>query len=856
MLASKNYLQIFLVTILLSLPVRAQKGDKSGEVQAPLVPAEKIPPSPVLSPEDALKSFKLQPGFQIQLVAAEPMVNEPVAIQFDPNGRLWVLEMQGFMPTADGVGEDQPVATISMLEDTNGDGRMDKRTEVVTGLVMPRAFLVLSDGILVAEPPRLWFYKFVSDAKVVGRLEVTGDYAREADPKLGLRTNPEHAANSLMWALDNWIYSANYTWRFRRVNGEWKREATAFRGQWGLSQDDHGRLVYNSNSDQFRIDLSPSQYLRRNPNFPNAAGANFDPIKNQFTFPVRVTPGVNRGYQRGMLRPDGTLEKVTAACGPVIYRGENFPKEFYGNAFVCEPSANLVKRDILEEKSGTFSGRQAYTNAEFLASTDEWFRPVNACNAPDGALYLVDIHHGIVQHRYFLTSYLRKQAESRGMATAPRHLGRIFRVVYAGGKLNAAPHLGNASPAEIVAALAHANGWWRDTAQRLLVEKNDSATVPLLENAAITGPNPLGRLHALWTLEGMDRLDERVVLKSLGDSNATIRATAIRLAEKFFKTEDQEEVVTALLRHLADSGFEPQLQLALTLGELGDAKSEAGLVALARRSAANVFVRDAILSGLGRRELEFLEKILAQKSRIDAGLLKGLAQCVFTEKKAERVNRMFELAAAAPPDTQSALLDGMVLTAPSAGKNKTPVKPRPILFATEPSGFVALKKSVGPPMTDRINKISGLVTWPGQPGYVPPPPVTPLTPAQEKQFEAGRELFGQSCAACHQPHGLGQEGLAPPLVDSEWVVGPEQRLIRIALRGVHGPLSVKGKTYEMEMPGLSVFEDEPLAAILTYVRREWGHTANPIEAASVKKIRDETGKHEDAWTEAELLKIK
>src|SRR5262249_39073051 len=152
-----------------------------------------------------------------------------------------------------------------------------------------------------------------------------------------------------LWSLDNWIYSADHTTRFRNTDGDWKREPTITRGQYGLAQDDFGRLVYNSNQDQFRMDLIPSAYLRRNPYYRQSEGLNVDPIGDQTTRPAHMPPAVNRGYSKAILRPDGTLEKFPAPSPPLIYRGENFPAEFYGNAFVCEPAANLIKRNILTE---------------------------------------------------------------------------------------------------------------------------------------------------------------------------------------------------------------------------------------------------------------------------------------------------------------------------------------------------------------------------------------------------------------------------------------------------------------------------------------------------------------------------
>jgi len=845
--------RILLFSLLISALARGQQGDKPGEDQKQ--PTFPIPPSPVLTPEQALKSFKLAPGFRVELVASEPLVSDPVAIAFDPDGRVWVVEMRGFMPNVDGKGEDAPVGRIVVLEDIDGNGRMDKSTVFLDGLVMPRAVGLVRDGVLVAEPPKLWFCRDTNgDGKADEKTEVAGDY--------GNPTNPEHTANGLLWAMDNWIYSANHTTRFRNVDGEWKRSPTAFRGQWGLSQDNFGRPFFDSNEDQLRCDLVPSAYLVRNPNYRIALGLNHRVVKDQTVWPIRVNPGVNRGYRPAQLRADGTLATFTAACGPVIYRGDNFPAEFRGNAFVCEPSGNLVKRDILTERDCVITGRSAYEKSEFLASTDERFRPVNAVNAPDGTLYLVDMYRGVLQHRIFVTSYLRKQIEARGLEK-PIGLGRIYRVVYESHKPGSKPQMSKASSAELVKHLSHPNGWWRDTAQRLLVERADSTVVSDLQKLATSGHEPLGRLHALWTLDGMGVLDLATLRIALSDRDFKVKAAAIRLHEPFFKSVDRDKVLASLLMLVNDENPDVQLQLAFTLGDAADPKADNGMVAILQRAAANAYVREAVLSGLLVRELEFLEKLLADKnwstSQPGRGeMLKGLAQCIFTGGKPKRVERLFDLAqkqSGALAWRQLALLDGMVATAPVTTKGKPPIRAKPINFPAEPEAWMVLQKSSDVAVRERLEKITALITWPGQPGYVPPPPITPLNAEQQGRFELGKTLYDASCAQCHQPHGLGQDGLAPPLVDSEWVLGSEQRLARMILHGVRGPINVKGRIYELDMPALGVFDDDQIAAILTYLRRAWDHGVAPVEPAAVKRARAETAGREEAWSEAELLEI-
>jgi mono/diheme cytochrome c family protein len=257
--------------------------------------------------------------------------------------------------------------------------------------------------------------------------------------------------------------------------------------------------------------------------------------------------------------------------------------------------------------------------------------------------------------------------------------------------------------------------------------------------------------------------------------------------------------------------------------------------------------------------LEFLEKILADKNWNEgksgrAEFLSGLSECIFVERKTNRVNRVFELVAKSPAWQQAALLDGIISTTPVV-KGKNAPRPKQLIFPSEPSGFIALGKNPSKEIAERLKKISELVTWPGQPGYVAPPEIKPLTVAQEKQFAMGKDLYAVSCAACHQLTGLGMEGLAPPLADSEWVLGSPERLAKIILHGVRGKIEVKGKAWEMEMPSLGVFSDEQIASVLTYIRREWEHGASPVSAEQVKRVRDATTNRNEAWTEAELLKV-
>ena len=423
---------IFLLLVIFASAslARAQIGDnadKLGAPQVPIVPADQIPAAPALTPEEALQAFTLMPGFKLEIAAAEPLVQDPVAMTFGPDGRMWVVEMRGYMPDLDGNGEDAPVGRVVVLTDRDGDGRYDDSQVFVDNLVLPRAITLVGDGVLIGAPPELAFWRDTNgDGKADQKTVVATDYGVKVDPKRPFLANPERAPNNLLWAQDNWIYSAAYTKKFRYNQGTWETASTFFRGQWGLSQDNFGHLFHGSNSDPLRVDIIPSDYLQRNPNLRYLAGTNVNAAENFLVWPIRVNPGINRGYRPDFLR-DGKLREFTAANSPWVYRGDLMP-EFYGNAFVAEPSANLIRRTILTAGQGTLIGRNAYQQQEFIASTDERFRPVGFTTGPDGALYFIDFYRGVIQHRISLTSYLRKQSESRHLAD-PQHLGRIYRIV-------------------------------------------------------------------------------------------------------------------------------------------------------------------------------------------------------------------------------------------------------------------------------------------------------------------------------------------------------------------------------------------------------------------------------------------
>ena len=455
---------------------------------------EEAGPSPPHSPPEELSTFELAPGLKIQLVASEPMVQDPVVITFDPDGRLWVVEMRGFMADIDGKGEKEPVGRISVLEDIDGDGRMDVSKVYIDSLIMPRAIALVPGGALVAENECLWLTQDVDG-------DLQSDTKTLIDSAYAGGKSPEHSANGLLRNTDNWYYNARSRLRYRLVDGKWERDSTEFRGQWGISHDDEGRLYYNYNWSQLHADLVPPNYLSRNRNHTSTTGIDHGLTTEKRIFPIRSNPAVNRGYIPGVFDEKGRLLEFTAACSPFFYRGTALPKEYYGNVFVCEPSGNLIKRNIVEENDLSLTAHDPNPGKEFLASTDERFRPVYLATGPDGALYVADMYRGLIQYGAYVTPYLRKQTVERKL-DQPVNLGRIWRIV----SENQKPYTKKLSVApieELIATLSHPNGWQRDMAQRLLVERGDKTISKPLTELALNGNSQLGRLHALWTMEGL-----------------------------------------------------------------------------------------------------------------------------------------------------------------------------------------------------------------------------------------------------------------------------------------------------------------------------------------------------------------
>jgi mono/diheme cytochrome c family protein/glucose/arabinose dehydrogenase/HEAT repeat protein len=845
------------------------------------------PESPPLPPDEAVRTFHMPPGYRVELVASEPLIQEPVAIDWDLEGRLWAVEMPGFMATLTAENEHDPIGRVVVLEDADGDGRMDKRTVFADGLVLARSLKVLDRGVLVGEPPHVWLMRDTDgDLRMDVRELVTAEYGqRDVDP--------QNNANGFLWALDNRLYTAGQAdIHLRFQKGALVVERTLRRGEWGVTQDDAGRVYRNTNESALHVDVVPTWYFARNPNLVRTRGSYerlaTDNEDLNVVWPVRPNPGTNRAYQAGIDRPDGTLAKFTAVCAPLIYRGHRLPRDLYGNAFVAEPAGNLVSRIVLGDTARP--ARKAYERGEFLASTDERFRPVYLADAPDGTLYVADMYRGIIEHRISITEYLRDQILERRL-DRPTGFGRIYRVVHDSTERDTSRSLGRAPVQQLVETLSHPSGWWRDTAQRLLVERGQTAAVPALTTLAGSAPDWRTRLHALWTLDGLDALEPAAVLRALDDQSPEVRTSAVRLAERWLAAPDAR-IRAALETRIDDPSPDVRRQLAASAGLMAAGPREPLVSALLERHGEDPIVMDAAISSLRGRESAVLERLMedVRETAARAAAITMLAATVVRSAQEAASQRLFDMVAdrARPGWQRSAVLSGAEVallgasmpgrsvskpaapassaampcpTCPGgrAGPGGAYAFPRPPGWpSTRRGGGVALRLTRPPSLAasadakdqrglgPRIRALLALVSWPGKAGEGAP--VAPLTSAEETRFRAGQEVYRNLCQACHQPDGRGQERVAPALLGSPFALAPDEVPIRILLHGKEGATGL--------MPPIGgTLSDEQIASVLTYVRREWGQAAAPVEPARVKAVRGITAGRSRPWTDAELTAL-
>ena len=507
-------------------------------------PGDKIYQKGFLSIEEAQKSIQLKDDYTLELVLSDPHIHEPVAMAWDGNGALYVVEMRTYMQDADATDEQTPKSRISRHEDTNGDGKYDKHSVFIDNLLLPRAVLPLDDRIMVhiTNTLDLWTYR-----------DTDGDGV--ADEKIKIHEggkrggNMEHQPSGLVWNLDNWIYLTYENKRYRFTDGKLEvQKLPRGGGQWGLGQDDAGRLYYSAAGGE-----KPAFYFQQ----PIAYGALDLPGQEapgfREVFPIADVPDVQGGLRRVNKR--GGLNNFTGCAGQGIYRGDRLPADLKGDLIIPEPVGRLIRRAKVTRENGKTVLTNAYPGSEFIRTRDINFRPLWATTSPDGAMMLIDMHRGIIQQGNWTRpgSYLRGVIDKWEIHKNIQK-GRIYRLVHPTFKPDKKPNMLNESTANLVQHLSHPNGWWRDTAQKLIILRKDRDTVaPALEKLARDGKNELARVHALWTLEGLGKATPGILARALDDPSSQVRIAALRIAEPFFTKGHTDLIATLSLNtHLLD----------------------------------------------------------------------------------------------------------------------------------------------------------------------------------------------------------------------------------------------------------------------------------------------------------------
>lgn len=587
------------------------------------------PDDPPLSPAESLASILVREGYEIELVAAEPLVKDPVAIAWGADGRLWVAEMADYPLGMDGQGK--PGGRIRFLEDTDGDGKYDRSTVFLDGVRFPTGIMPWREGVLITAAPEILYAEDADGDGRADKLEVLYSGFQEGNQQLRV--------NGLSWGLDNWIYCASGAhhggygadrkllavktgetialgsrdFRFRPDSGAMDPQSGP--SQFGRNRDDWGNWFGEQNSYPLWHFVLQDHYLRRNPHFAppdprkQLVGTNNPPV-----YPAKSPEKRFHSFEQS--------GRFTSACSAMVYRDELlFPREaMTQHAFTCEPFHNLVQHNVIVDDGVSFTSHRdpAEADTDFFASKDRWCRPVMARTGPDGALWIVDMYRYMIEHPEWLTPEGRQELEPFYRAGEDR--GRIYRVFPKEQKPREIKNLAALDTAELVAALDSPNGPIRDLAGQLLQWRGDPSAAPLLEDMARQSPNPLGRLHALGTLDGLALLSPQLVQHALGDEHAGVRRHAIRLAEPH--ADGNANLMLAALKLVDDPDAKVRLQLACTLGQWPGRDAAGALAVLAIAGAGDPYLSAAVTSSINQHNLsDVLKFALAERANPGASLL-------------------------------------------------------------------------------------------------------------------------------------------------------------------------------------------------------------------------------------------
>ncbi len=572
------------------------------------------------SPQQSQKLLHVLPGFRVELAASEPQVVDPIACSFDERGRLFVVCMRDYSEQ-----EHDQLGEVRILEDTTGDGVYDRSTLFADKLSWPTAIICYDGGAFVGAPPHIYYLK-----------DEDGD-GRADEHKIVFtgfnRTNVQGMLNSFRWGLDNRIHAATSSTGatvtrpgsndpplvikgrdFAFDPRTLKLEPTSGGAQHGLDFDAWGRKFVCSNSSHLEMVFFDDRYLARNPYLAAPSPRKLIAVDGGQAEVYRLSPVEPWRIVRTRLRVAGTVRGAvegggraagyfTGATGVSIYRGDAWPEKYRGQAFIGDVGSNIVHRKQLVPEGVGFRGERVDQGKEFLASEEIWFRPAQFANAPDGTFYVLDMYREVIEHPHSIPLPIKQHLD----LTSGRDRGRIWRIVPEKFARRPAPKLDQASTAELVQTLAHPNAWHRETASRLLYQRQSPDAIPLLHAAAAQFTEPLGRMHALYVLAGQNALRAEDLLPALKDAHPRVREHAVKLAEPLaFKSLALRQQMLAMI---ADDDLRVRYQVAFSLGELPQTpQRRAALVSLARQNSGDAWMRLAILSSLGdERGLAFLE---------------------------------------------------------------------------------------------------------------------------------------------------------------------------------------------------------------------------------------------------------
>jgi len=705
------------------------------------------------SPAESARCVKLPPGFRLDIVAAEPLIREPSAMAFDERGRLFVCEIHGYnldgyldivelnktgkldrevrrvrhaTPESQEAAKKETYGTVRMLRDTDGDGRMDQSDVWADRLPPCYGVIAVRDGVLVVCAPDILF---LADRDGDGRAEVretlfTG-FAREFI---------ERGISNPRWGADNWIYVAagggggtitgpklahpvaiGHTDFRLRPDGSAIEPVTGRESMFGLTLNDFG--------DRFHAIIShtiplPYRYLMRNPYLQSpAADVSINPSRKIFPIsepdPWRKARGSDpawvRFYGEAETQPNG---QFTASSGQLVYRADALPEAYRGNYFVCDPANNLIHRSLLERHGAEYRARRAPENeaSEFLASTDQWFRPMNLGVGPDGAIYIVDMYREIIEDFSAIPRFLQQQyAES---LIAGKDHGRIWRLSWqkvpavSRAQAPAPMKLSSATTNDLVKALDHPNPWWRETAQRLLLERGDKSAVPALASLVRQGKTAPGRVHALYALDGLSRLEPADVGEALGDASDGVRVHALQLADRWL--DKDPAVLKKVLGMTDDPDPRVRIQLALTLGESRQEQALDALASLAARHGDEIWMSPAISSSLVRSPAPFLARLLAADGPTAGtqALFGPVAETIGAQRDEAAVGHFLQqtalLSGPEAANQQRTLLEGLIR---GLGRGK----PAPFKSGDVARGLERLLASSSPEVSEKAVRIAGLL---------------------------------------------------------------------------------------------------------------------------------------------------